>query len=207
MIEGQSIHQFLDRLASKSPTPGGGSVAAIAGSMGAALVSMVANLTLGKKGYEGVQAEMEETLVRAESLRKSLSALVQADVDAFGQVMAAYALPKATDEEQAARMAAIQSALQAATDIPLACARACAEVVRLSRVAADHGNRNVVADAGAALVTAYAALRCCALNVHVNLGSIQNSEFATSRLTELDSILSGMDALNEETYRIVLAKL
>ncbi len=207
MIKDQPIERFLDELASKAPTPGGGSAAAIMGAMGAALVGMVCNLTVGKKNYEAVEAEMRDMLEQSENLRARLTDMVRADVEAFNRVMGAYGLPKDTDEQKQARGRAIQEALKVATDVPLECAKACAEIVRLSKAAAEKGNRNVVSDAGAAVVAGYAALRCSALNVYVNVGSIKDEAFVASRLEELNRLLAGMDELNEEVFRMVKARL
>ncbi|HYE36472.1 MAG TPA: cyclodeaminase/cyclohydrolase family protein [Methylocaldum sp.] len=207
MIKDKTIHQFLDDLASKSPTPGGGSAAAIMGAMGAALVSMVCNLTIGKKNYEAVEPEMKEILTQAESLRARLMDMIRADVEVFDKVMGAYGLPKETDEQKAARSQQIQSALREATDVPIECAKACAEVIRLSKAVTEKGNRNVVSDAGVAVVAGYAALKSAALNVYVNAGAIKDEGFVSSRLDELGGILNGMDDLNEEIFQSVKSKL
>nr|WP_179952418.1 methenyltetrahydrofolate cyclohydrolase [Methylocaldum marinum] len=207
MIKDKTIHHFLDDLASKSATPGGGSAAAIMGAMGAALVSMVCNLTIGKKNYESVEPEMKEILAKSESLRAQLMDMVRSDVEVFNKVMAAYGLPKETDEQKSARSQQIQSALQEATDVPIECAKACAEVIRLSRIVAEKGNRNVVSDAGVAVVAGHAALKSAALNVYVNVGSIKDEKFVSSRLAQLNGILNGMDVLNEEIFQSVKDKL
>jgi formiminotetrahydrofolate cyclodeaminase len=207
MINDQSIQQFLDQLASKSATPGGGSAAAIMGAMGAALVSMVCNLTVGKKNYEAVEGDMKDLLEQAENLRARFTDMVRADVAAFNQVMAAYGLPKATDAEKQARSEAIQAALKTATDVPLDCARASAEVIKLSKAAAQKGNKNVVSDAGVAVVAGYAALRSAALNVQVNTGVIKDEAFVASRLEELNDILGAMNGENEAIYELVKSKL
>src|SRR5690606_26074746 len=122
MIKDKTIHQFLDELASKSATPGGGSAAAIMGAMKAALGSMVCNLNIGKKNYEAVEPEMKELLAKAETLRAQLMDMVRADVEVFDKVMSAYGLPRETDEQKAVRSEAIQLALKAATDVPIECA-------------------------------------------------------------------------------------
>lgn len=207
MIKDTSIQHFLDELASKAPTPGGGSAAAIMGAMGAGLVSMVCNLTIGKKNYEAADAEMRTTLEAAENLRARLAEMVRADVEAFNQVMGAYGLPKETDAEKQARSQAIQVALKAATDVPLACAKACAEVIQLSRVVAEKGNRNVISDAGVAVLAGYAALKSAALNVYVNVGAIKDETFAHERISELNAILTGMEVSTEEIYQEVKGKL
>jgi formiminotetrahydrofolate cyclodeaminase len=207
MIKDKTIHQFLDELASKSATPGGGSAAAIMGAMGAALVSMVCNLTIGKKNYEAVEPEMKELLAKAETLRAQLMDMVRADVEVFDKVMSAYGLPRETDEQKAVRSEAIQLALKAATDVPIECAKACAEVIRLSKIAAEKGNRNVISDAGVAVVAGYAALKSAALNVYVNAGAIKDETFVSSRMNELNGVLSEMNILNEEVFQAVKNKL
>jgi formiminotetrahydrofolate cyclodeaminase len=207
MIKDKTIHQFLDDLASKSATPGGGSAAAIMGAMGAALVSMVCNLTIGKKNYEAVEPEMKELLAKAETLRAQLMDMVRADVEVFDKVMSAYGLPRETDEQKAVRSEAIQLALKAATDVPIECAKACAEVIRLSKIAAEKGNRNVISDAGVAVVAGYAALKSAALNVYVNAGAIKDETFVSSRMNELNGVLSEMNILNEEVFQAVKNKL
>lgn len=207
MIKDQPVQQFLDQLASKAPTPGGGGAAAVMGATGAALVSMVCNLTLGKKGYEAVEAEMQATLARAEALRTDLTAMIQADAQVFDQVMGAYGLPKDSDEQKQARLLAIQAALKAATEVPLACAKACAEVIELSRVVAEKGNKNVVSDAGVAVQAGYGALKSAALNVYVNAGAIKDEAFVRQALEGLEAVLADKDIACEEIYRIVRERL
>ena len=207
MIEDQSIQQFLDGLASQSPTPGGGGAAAVMGAMGAALVSMVCNLTLGKTQYAAVEEEMKAALEQAENLRARLTDMIRADAEVFDQVMAAYGLPKGTDEERQARAEAIQAALKIATEVPLACAKACSEVVELSRVVAEKGNKNVVSDAGVAVLAGHAGLKSAALNVYVNVGAIKDEGFVHTRISELNAILTGMEVSVEAIYQEVESKL
>jgi len=207
MIKDKPIQTFLDELASKSSTPGGGSAAAIMGAMGAALVSMVCNLTIGKQNYLDVEDDMKDVLRRAEELRERLTGMVRADVEVFDQVMAAYGLPKETDLQKTARSEAIQSALRAATEVPLNCARACSEAIALSQRVAEKGNRNVISDAGVAVLAAYAALRSAALNVYINAGAIKDKSFVEERLAELGQITNGADALTERVYALVRNKL
>jgi methenyltetrahydrofolate cyclohydrolase len=207
MIKDQSIQVFLNELASKASTPGGGSAAAIMGAMGAALVSMVCNLTIGKKNYAEVEEELRSVLTRAEAVRERLTDMIQADVEVFNQVMSAYGLPKDTEEQKAARSHAIQVALKAATEVPLDCARACLETIKLSQIVAEKGNLNVISDAGVAVLAAYAALRSAALNVYVNAKGIKDEAFVKARLAELEKILEGMDTLTESIYQRIKGKL
>ncbi|HWP01475.1 MAG TPA: cyclodeaminase/cyclohydrolase family protein [Methylococcus sp.] len=207
MIQDQSLQQFLDDLASKSATPGGGSVAAIMGAMGAALVSMVANLTVGKKSYEMVEPEMRAALARAEELRAKATDLIRADIEAFDRVMAAYALSRDTEEQKAARGAAIQEALKAATEVPLICAALCTEIIALSQAVAEKGNRNVVSDAGVAVMAAYAALKSAALNVYVNAKSLKDESFAQDRLDRVEQLLAQGERDVAAIFEMVKARL
>jgi len=206
-IKKQSIEQFLDNLASKSATPGGGSAAAIMGAQGAALISMVCNLTIGKPKFAEVETDMQNLLQQAETLRQQLTDMIQADVDVFNRVMAAYGLPKETDEEKTARSAAIQTVLKDATDVPLDCAKACAKVIELSRIAADKGNPNVISDAGAAVMAAYGGLKTAALNVYVNAGSLKDRNFADAKLAELADIMQNAEITAEAIYQAIKVKL
>ncbi len=207
MIKEQSVDMFLEQLASRASTPGGGSVAAIMGAMGAALVSMVANLTVGKKHDEAVEAEMQHLLDRSETACAQLTDMIQQDVDVFNKVMAAYAMPKETAEETRTRTHAIQAALKGATDVPLACARLCADVIALCLPAAEKGNVNVISDAGVAVLAAQAALKSAALNVYINIGGIHDEDFTAERQRELDGILAQTGDLTEEVYDLVKSKL
>ncbi|NIN34711.1 MAG: cyclodeaminase/cyclohydrolase family protein [Gammaproteobacteria bacterium] len=207
MIKDKSVQVFLDELASKASTPGGGSAAAIIGAMGAALISMVANFTVGKKGYEDADADARDILQHSEDLRDQLTGMIKADVDVFNRVMAAYGMPKETDEEKAARSEEIQAALKEATDVPLACAHASAEVIKLCQPIAEKGNKNVISDAGVAVLAGQAALRSAALNVYINIGGIKDAAFRSDRQKQLEDILAGMDALTEDVYELVKSKL
>ncbi len=207
MIKDQTIETFLENLAGKSSTPGGGSAAAIIGAMGAALVSMVANFTVGKKGYESVSSDMESVLVRSERYRKQFVDLIQADVDAFNSVMAAYALPRETDKDKEARSEAIQSALKQATDVPLACATLCLDVIELSRQVAEKGNTNVISDAGVAVLAAEAALGSAALNIYINIANIKDSEFVEDRRRRLEAMLGASSELTDRVYALVKSKV
>lgn len=202
-----STEAFLDALASGNATPGGGSAAAIMGAMAAALVSMVCNLTIGKKGYESAEAEMKAVLAEAEALRAKLTGMVADDIAAFDWLMAGYKLPKATDAEKSARSAAIQKGLQGATQVPLDCAVACAEVVRLTARAVEVGNVNVISDVGVGVLAGWAALRSAALNVHINAPQIKDREFTESRLAQLEQLLAECGPLAEQVHDKVHDKL
>ncbi|MGA9823592.1 MAG: methenyltetrahydrofolate cyclohydrolase [Methylocystis sp.] len=207
MTKNNTIAKFLDELASEQPTPGGGGAAAIMGAVGAALVSMVANLTIGKKNYEAFDAELKATNAEAEKVRAELTAAIDEDVVAFNAVMGAYGLPRGTDEEKAARAAAIQAALKQATDAPLRAVKACHEVIKLSAVVAEKGNVNVISDAGVAVLAANAGLRSAALNVYINAKSIKDREFAEIRLGEVNALTDLAALKTEQVYAVVRGKI
>ncbi len=206
-IKDKSIEQFLDELASRQATPGGGSAAAVMGAQSAALTSMVCNLTIGKPKYAAVEQDMQALLQQSELLREKLTGMIKADVDVFDKLMASYGLPKETDEQKQQRSAQIQRVLKEATIVPLDCAKACAEAIALSRIAADKGNLGVISDAGVAVMAGYSALKSAALNVYINAGSIKDKTFADEKLAELEQVLTGADVDTEEIYQIVKAKL
>ena len=203
MIQNQSTQAFLNALSGKSPTPGGGSVAALNGALGAALVSMVCNVTIGKKKYADVEAEAQEILQSATVLQTQLTALVSDDAAAFDKVMAAFGLPKNTETEKRARSQAIQSAFKEATLVPLATVKACADVMRLGKRIAEIGNANAISDAGSGVLSAHAGLRSASLNVLINLGSLKDKTFVSATEAELNAILGDTAALAEETYALV----
>ncbi len=206
-IKDKSIEIFLEELASKQATPGGGSAAAVMGAQSAALTSMVCNLTIGKPKYIEVEGEMQALLKQSEALRESLTAMIKADVDVFDKLMTCYGLPKNTEQEKLARSSQIQAVLKQATLVPLACAEACAEAIKLSHIAAKKGNLGVISDAGVAAMSAYSGLKSAALNVYINAGSIKDKVFVSDKLQELDGILKESTAEAEEVYQIVKGKL
>ncbi len=186
-----TVRTFLDELASASPTPGGGSASALAAAMGAAMVSMACNLTIGREKFKEVEAELQEVLAQAETLRTELTAAVDADTTAYSAVSAAYKLPKGTDEEKAARTAAIQGALRGATEVPLHVARAAATLLPLTEVAQRKANPNVASDARVAEMLARAGRDGAIANVEINLGSLQDADYVLRIRAELDQLVAG----------------
>ena len=207
MLKDTSIELFLDDLASRNPTPSGGSAAAVMGAMGAALVSMVCNLTIGRTQYRDFEEELKSVLTKAEELRRDLIKMIEEDMQAFDGVMRAYRMPRLTKDETATRAQVIQTALKTATLVPMRCCRACGEVIILGRVVGDKGNRNVVSDAGVATVAGYAALRSAALNVFTNARLITDRIFAEKQLVELEQLLSEAATATEASYELVKKKL
>ena len=174
MTGGETLSGFVAAVASSSPMPGGGSVAAHAGALGAALAEMVAGLTIGRKKYVAVDSEMKELAARAVTLGARLAALVKEDSDSYALVSAAYKLPKETPAQVAARDAAIQAALMKAAAVPLETARACVAVANLAAACAQRGNTNAVSDAGVAALLAEAACKGAAYNVRINVSSMSD---------------------------------
>jgi formiminotetrahydrofolate cyclodeaminase len=201
------VTDFLDDLASNLPAPGGGSVAALSGALGAALVSMVCNLTFGKKGYEGVQPDIEALCARSEALRHEMLNLLEADVAAYTAYSQTAKMPKDTDEQKALRATAMQDALKNATMPPMHIAETAVKIMDLCMPGAEKGNRWAVSDAGVAVLMAEAALRAAALNVLINLGTIKDQDFVAEKRAHLDELLAGKGAMRDEIYDYVASKL
>ena len=199
-VRGLPLDAFLAELGSKAATPGGGGAAAVLGAVGAALSGMVAHLTIGKKKYAAVEADMQSLLARADMLRDKLAAAIDADADAFDTLMRAYGLPKQSADEVTARDAAIQDALGSAIAAPLDCARLCREAIDLAVEASEKGNTSVVSDGGVAVLAAHAGLRSSALNVLVNAKLLTDRTRAAAVTAELDGLMEGAAALAEKTY-------
>jgi methenyltetrahydrofolate cyclohydrolase len=201
------VTEFLDLLAAKDPTPGGGSGAALAGALGASLVSMVCNLTIGKKGYEDVQEAMADLLSKSEALREELPRLLEADTQVYERVMAAYRLPRKSDEQKSARQSAMQAALQEAANVPLEIADRCARVVDLALPAAEMGNAWAVSDAGVGVLLAEAAMHGALLNVYINLASIEDQDYVREARARIDEITSDKDNIKARVMEIVRSKI
>lgn len=171
---GPALDSWIEELASSTPTPGGGSAAALAGVLAAALVSMVSRLTVSRKAYAAVADQFAAMVEEADQLRLKLRELVDRDAQAYQSVMAAYRLPKDTEEQRQRRQDAIDQALLEAAEVPLETARCAAAVLRLASRAAESGYRNAVADAGVAALLAEGALRGAVYNVEVNVRSLSD---------------------------------
>ncbi len=193
---------FLDAVAANSAAPGGGAVAALAGALSAALVAMVGRLTVGKRRYADVQDEATEAVARAEKLRAALTTAMDEDSAAFKAVMAAYKLPKSTEEEQVTRNAAIQEAMTHAAEVPLATARAALEALELALLVASKGNVNAASDAATAAWMAMASIQSAALNVRVNAASIQDAARKEAWLAELEDIDTHAHMLLKEVQTV-----
>ncbi len=201
------VSQFLEDLASSKPAPGGGSVAGLAGSLGAGLISMVCNLTLGKKKYADVQDDITALVGKSENLRKELTSLIEKDIEAYTILNNTMKMPRDTDEQKAARDKAMDGALKGATNVPMKIAEACAAVMDLCQEAADKGNSNAVSDVGVGILLAEAGLRSAALNVLINLGYSKDEAFVSQSRNHLNALLEGRGKLRDEIYDLVVSKL
>lgn len=181
---GESVSSFVASVASSNPTPGGGSVVAHVGALAAALGQMVAGLTVGRKKYAAVEAEMREIAVRAATLGSRLTQLVEADARAYGAVSEAYKMPKEPADVAARRQQAIERALIGAAEVPLETVRLCAEVVEIAAAVAARGNTNAVSDAGVAALLADAASRGAAYNVRINVAALPDRTAGASLAAE-----------------------
>jgi formiminotetrahydrofolate cyclodeaminase len=202
-----TLKSFLDELASSSPAPGGGSVAALAGALGAALTSMVCNLTIGKKKYADVESEMKKIVKQSEELRERFTVLVEKDTEAFNKVMEAFSLPKDNEAQKALRNAAIEAATKEATMVPLEVMKHCIDAIALAQSVAAKGNKNSVSDAGVSALMLHAACESAALNVRINLSGLADTEFVNWKNEEMISILKTSRMMLEETQTIVAEKM
>ncbi len=202
-----SLRSYLDKLASDAPEPGGGSVAALVGALGAALVSMVAHLTLGKPKYAEVQDDMAAMEESAVELRAQLEDLVTLDAQAYGAVAAAMKLPQDDETQKAERKKVLQNALNGAAAVPLKIALAAVEVAKLSLPAAEKGNLYAVSDAGVAVLLADAAAQAAALNVKINLAWIEDEQFKRDAWARVEVALSEVAELRETVLSVTYEKL
>lgn len=207
----KSLKDYVAEVASGEPTPGGGSVAALAGSLGSALTTMVGNLTIGRKAYNELDDEIKKEMDSYfEELYKSLEVLnriVDEDTKAFDKVMEALKLPKGSEEEKLKRTEAIQEGYKVALEVPLRCARECLKVLRLQKIFANYGNVNAITDVGVGALLAATGLEGAILNVKINLNSIKDLEFKKTIQDEIDSLMDEGMKLKDELLKIVYERL
>ena len=207
MLTEKKVTEFLDELASSSSAPGGGSVAALSAALGAALTSMVCNLTIGKKKYAEVESELKNVLQQSETLRTTFTSLIEKDTLAFNKVMEAFGLPKDTDEQKALRAAAIEAATKEAALVPLEAMKHVIDALALAKVVAEKGNANSISDTGVSALMLHAAAEGAALNVQINLNSIKDTDFVGWKSEEVTSILKTSAIKKEEILTIVRRKI
>jgi formiminotetrahydrofolate cyclodeaminase len=188
MLVDDKITEYLEKAAAGTAVPGGGSVAALNGALAAGLTEMVANLTVGKKGYEAVEEEMKALADKASQLRNKLTAAIDQDANAYTEVMAAYKLPKTTDEETSLRKQKIQDAIKHAALVPLEVARDALAVIDLAGRAIRKGNKNAASDGAVAVMNARTAALAAIYNVKINLSSIKDDDFVKKLAQEAEEL-------------------
>ena len=206
-LASMKINSFLSELASNSPAPGGGSVAALSGALSAALSSMVCNLTIGKEKYANVQDEIKEVLKKSEQLRKELTKLIDKDTEAFNDVIKAFKLPKETDKQKEVRTKAIQDGYKTATSVPLETAKTCEKILDIAKVAAEKGNQSSITDAAISAIMAKAGVEAAILNVKINLESIKDEKFVKKISSEIEKLKNNTEKKTEEIMKIVNSKI
>ncbi|MCF7876307.1 cyclodeaminase/cyclohydrolase family protein [Candidatus Bipolaricaulota bacterium] len=203
----QKIKDFLTDLGSSKPAPGGGSAAAVAGGLSAALSSMVANLTIGKDRYKEVEGKHKKILDKAEELKNGFLAAIGEDIAAYNNVMDAYGLPKDTEEEKEERQEEIQSALKNATVPPFKMAELASDVLELSEECARTGNSHAVTDAGASAILAEATVRTSLLNVDINLSSVNDEEFVKGKRKKREELSESAEEKAKEVIEVMNEKM
>ncbi|MCD6299364.1 MAG: cyclodeaminase/cyclohydrolase family protein [Thermoplasmata archaeon] len=199
MMVDDSLKEFMEKLASGSPTPGGGSAAAVGGAMAAALSEMVCNLTIGKEKYASVQGQIEEEMAKLAPYRKRLMEIVDEDSGAFDEVMKAFRMPKDMD----GRKEAIQNAYKLAASVPMETAEVCMDVLESAVVVARIGNKNSITDAGSSALLAHASLNAALLNVRINLSGINDDAFRAEMEKKVEMLEKRADGKLKEAVRIV----
>lgn len=197
-----SSKEFLHLLASNAPTPGGGGAAALAGALAAALASMLANLTIGKKGFAECETEAQQLLEQAESLRQDILLLVEKDAEVFDKFMVCYKMPKASEAEKALRQQALQNAAKMAAEIPLSIAESCRKIMQVTARLAEIGNPNVITDGAVSALLARAALRSSIYNVEVNLNLTKDAVYNQQMTEKCRSLAEQAFTLEEKTLKL-----
>jgi formiminotetrahydrofolate cyclodeaminase len=206
-LYGTTLNEYLSLAASKSPTPGGGSVSAVTATNAAAMVSMVANLTLGKKGYEAAQEQAKRIVSEAASLIEELKKLTAEDMAAFDTFMAAWRMPSASDAEKKAKEAAMEQAAQNASTVPVKICGVCLRILAAARELAPIGNKTAISDVGVALYVADAALRSAMLSVDINIPLIKTESFVVELKAERARLLAEAEELKIVGLGIVKTRL
>ena len=201
------VNDFIDLLASDAPAPGGGSASALAGAMGVGLSKMVAALTTGKAKYAEHEDTVQEILSKAGSLTEKLTAAIDRDTEAFDGVSAVFAMPKSTDEEKAARSAALQEATLYATQVPLRTMKTAFGVFEIVRAMAAVGNPNSVSDAGVGALAARSAVLGAGLNVRINAAGLKDRAAADALVAEADRLAAEAERAEREVLEIVASKI
>ena len=201
------INEFVGHVASNSPAPGGGSVAALMAANGAALLGMVSRLTIGKKKYAAHEELMDDILESADELKQKLVALIDTDTEAYNKVSAVFSMPKQTDEEKTARQTAMQEALKTAAEVPLEVMGNCLEALKITNNAVGKSNANAASDLGVAALTLAAGIKGAWLNVKINLSGIKDEAYIKEMTEKGESLLGNAETLATEIYESILRDL
>lgn len=211
MLKDKSVHEFLEVVDSSAPTPGGGSVSGLAGSLGAALARMVGTLSYEKKAFaelpEEIQEEMKMAGQKLEPLKIELEDIIDKDSSAFDEVMEAFKLPKNTDEEKKVRSEAVQKGYKVALEVPMRCAEACLEVLKLQNLFAKHGTVNAVSDIGVGVLMASSGLEGACMNVLINLGAMKDEAYIAETRKKVDVLIKEEREIREELLDVVYERL
>ncbi len=199
----KTCEQFIEETASGAPVPGGGSVSALAGALGAALGRMVASLTIGKAKYADVEEEMTALAQEADMVREELLALVQADIDIFRPLSELYGMKAETEAEKMKKELLLESALREACRVPLDIMEKCARAIELSEIFAEKGSRLAVSDAAASAALCRGAMEAASLNVYINTGSMKDRDRAEVLNAECDAMLREYGAMAEKIFEDV----
>jgi len=203
LLTNLKVTDFLEQTACGTPLPGGGSVSALSAALGAGLTEMVANLSVGKKGYEAVEIEMQEIAETVKKLREKLVAEVDNDSNAYNEVLAAFKLPKTTEKEKKQRTEAIQEAMKNAARVPLGVAYDAMRVMDLAERVIKSGNRNAVSDAAVGAMMARTAVLGALFNVRINLASLKDSAFVEEMMREVNKLASRVHEREKEILSYV----
>ncbi len=203
MCLNQPLKSFIDNTAKGTPTPGGGSVAALVGSLGAALLCMVGNFTVGKPKYKSVQKDVKEILAEADKLKESLFVLIREDMEAYEKFSRASQMPKDTPLMREKRKQVLQKTLKEAAEVPWRISQASLQVIELAEKLLPKGNPNLITDVGVGVLLAEAALKSAVLNVKINLSFIKDEEYKNRKIKALEDILSRASQIGDGVLKAI----
>lgn len=203
----QSLREIIKISSSESPTPGGGSISAIAATLGLAMAAMVCNLTIGKDKYKDIESQVTGYLAAAEGLTGKLIELTEEDIKIFNKLMSAYRMPGIAEEEKKLRKNAVQQALKGATEVPMEIARACLQALQVTNKLSEIGNKAAISDAGVAAVMIEAALHGVLLNVDINTPAIKDRNYTDRILAEKEKMMEEAGKLKDQALAVVRERI
>ena len=203
MCPNQPLKSFIDNAAKGTPTPGGGSVAALVGSLGAALLCMVGNFTVGKAKYKSVEKDVKEILAEVDKLKESLFVLIREDMEAYEKFSRASQMPKDTPPMREKRKQVLQKTLKEAAEVPWRISQASLQVIELAEKLLPKGNPNLITDVGVGVLLAEAALKSAVLNVKINLSFIKDEEYKNRKIKALEDILSRASQIGDRVLKAI----